>query len=84
MQSHYKEIICYFCIFYNIFLIKKKYLFFVVSLYNGLVEYLQVSLTLETNLMYLVILENLLEVFGCSLVTDFMSIVPEFSKGFGC
>ena len=38
----------------------------------------------ETFLVCLVILDKLQEVFGCSTVIDFMSIMFEFSLVFGC
>ena len=44
----------------------------VVSLYKGLVELLPEPVTSKNLLAWLTILDNLYEVFGCSIVTDFI------------
>ena len=44
----------------------------VVSLYKGLVELLPAPITSKNLLAWLTVLDNLYEVFGCSIVTDFI------------
>ena len=58
---------CYFCFF---FFCKKNSLF-AVSLYKGVLEFL-LTPTQETCLAWLIVLNNLLEDFGCSIATNFM------------
>ena len=60
---------------------KKKV--FAVSLYKGQVECLPAPSTWENYLVYLIVLKNLQEVYGCSTVTDFMSIMFGSSLVFG-
>ena len=48
---------------------------FFVSLYKELLE--------PTVLACLIVLDNLCEVFGCSVITDFISTMFGFSKVFG-
>ena len=57
---------------------------FFVSLFKGLSEFLPAPITLEILSGYLIVLHNLREVFGCSLVTDLMSTMFGFSKVFSC
>ena len=64
----------YFCNF----LIQKIFPFF-VSLWKRLSEFLPAPLTWET----ISALRNLREVFGCFILTDFMSTMFGFSVGFG-
>ena len=52
-------------------------------LYNGLVEFLPAPPIWETFLSYLLVLDNLGEVCGYSVVTDFISVM-RFSVVLGC
>ena len=58
--------------------------FFSVSLYKGLSEFLPATLTWEIFSACFIVLDNLQEVFGCSIVTDFMLTMFAFSNAFGC
>ena len=58
----------YFCIFFVL---------------KGLLEILPEP-TWETFSTCLIVLDNLCEVFGCSIITDFMSTVCGFSIAFDC
>ena len=51
---------------------------FFVSLYKEILEP-----TWETFSVCLIVLDNLCEVFGCSVITDFTSTMFGFSKAFG-
>ena len=66
--------------FCNAFFIKE---IFVVLLYKYLVEFLSAPTTLEVFLARLIVLENLQEVSGFSIITEFMSIMFRFSILFG-
>ena len=76
------KIFCYFCISYSLCFIKKSV--FAVSLYKALVEFLSAPPIWENFLAGLVVFDNLQEVFGYSIVTNFMSIMFGFSIVFGC
>ena len=76
------KIFCYFCISYSLCFIKKSV--FVVLLYKALVEFLSAPPIWENFLAGLVVFDNLQEVFGFSIVTNFMSIMFGFSIVFGC
>ena len=56
---------------------------FFVSQYKGLLELLPEP-TRETFSVCIIALDNLQEVFGCSIVTHFMSTMFGISKVFGC
>ena len=62
----------------------KKVSVLVVSQHKGLGELLPPLPTRGTLLACLIVLDNLQEVFGCSIVTYFMSIMFTFSIVFGC
>ena len=72
----------YYFTFFIVFFSSTKFSVFAVSLCKGLLDFLAAPLTLETFLTCLIILDNLQEVLGCSIVTDFMSIIFEFLKVF--
>ena len=55
-----------------------------MSFCKGLAEYLPAPDTWETYLACLIVLVNLCEVFGCSIVADFKSIIFRLSIDFGC
>ena len=69
----------YFCIFS----IQKTFTFFILP-YKELSEFLPAPLTWETFSACLIVLDNLCEVFGCTVITDFMSAMSGFSKVFDC
>ena len=50
-----------------------------MSLYKELLEP-----TWETFSVFLIVLDNLCEFFGCSKITDFISTIFGFLKVFGC
>ena len=63
---------------------KKIFTFFLfVSLYKALLEIL-LEPTWETFSACPIVFENLCEVFGCSIVTDFMSTIFQLSLAFSC
>ena len=66
----------------SLFLHLKYFSLFFVSLYQGLLEVLS-DPTWDTFLACLIDLDNLYEVSGCSIVTDFKSPVFGFHNVFG-
>ena len=65
--------IFWFCYFFGFFVQKISHFF--VSLYKELLE--------PTFLPFFIVLDNLCEVFRCSAITDFISVMFGFSKVFG-
>ena len=58
---------------------RTKNVHFFVSLYKELLEPTQ-----ETFLVCLIVLDHLSEVFGCTVIVDFISAMFRFPKFFGC
>ena len=58
------------------------HMFFI--LYKGLSENFPAPVTWENFSVYLIALEKLIEVFGCSIITDFTSTMFGFPIVFGC
>ena len=67
----------YFCIFHSLCIFKKV---FIVSIYKGLLDFLPKPPAWETFLACFIVLDNLREAIGCSIVTDFMPIMFCFSS----
>ena len=69
---------------FYIFFHPKTFSLVFVALYKGLSKFLTALLTWETFSDCLIALDNSCKVFGCSILTDFMSTIFGFSKAFGC
>ena len=65
------------------FFLFKNFLLLVFSLYKGMLQFSSAP-NWETFPAYLIVLDNLRDVFGSSKKTDFMLIMFEVSKVFGC
>ena len=73
---------CWFYFFY-IFFVQKILTFFFTSPYKVLLQLLPEPTGNDFSLPYIIVLDKLCEVFGCSIINDFMSTMFAFSKGFG-
>ena len=67
------------CSFYFYIFFVQKFFTFFISLYKEVLEP-----TWETFAACLIVLDNLWEVFGCSIINDFISTMFGFSKVFVC